>query len=122
MRLGLPWVLLLIALALWLVASYGLRYGFMEDPQWVGMCAAQAQRWECAVRSNLGWLIHFRVMGWAALITSVIAFCVPARFGAALAVLALLFGLPALALYNASLAVFAVVIAGLRLVRVRKVI
>ena len=36
--------------------------------------------------------------------------------GCALAVLALLFGLPALALYNASLAVFAVVIAGLRVV------
>ena len=38
----------------------------------------------------------------------------------ALAVLALLFGFPALALYNASLAVFAVVIAGLRLVRAAK--
>lgn len=41
------------------------------------------------------------------------------RVGSALAVLALLFGFPALALYNASLAVFAVVIAGLRLVRAR---
>ena len=36
------------------------------------------------------------------------------------AVSSLLFGLPALALYNASLAVFAVVIAGLRLVRAAK--
>jgi hypothetical protein len=35
-----------------------------------------------------------------------------------LAVLALVFGLPALALYNTTLAVFAVVIAGLRLVSV----
>jgi len=105
----LPWILLLIALPLWLAASYGLRYGLMEDPQWVGTCVAEAGRWECQLRSNLGWLIHFRALG----------FFVPGRVGNALAVLALLFGLPALALYNASLAVFAVVIAGLRLVRAK---
>ena len=120
MRPRLPLVMLLIALPVWLAVSYGLRYGFMEDPQWVGACAAEAARWECLLRSNLGWLIHFRVMGWAALVTSVIAFFVRGRFGSGLAVLALLFGLPALALYNASLAVFAVVIAGLRLVRAKK--
>lgn len=117
MRPRLPLILLLIALPVWLAASYGLRYGFMEDPQWVGLCVADAGRWECQLRSSLGWLIHFRVMGWLALATSVIAFFVPGRFGRALAMLALLFGFPALALYNASLAVFAVVIAGLRLIR-----
>ncbi|KMN17971.1 hypothetical protein [Pseudomonas helleri] len=115
----LPWILLLIALPLWLAASYGLRYGLMEDPHWVGTCVAEAGRWECQLRSNLGWLIHFRALGWAALVTSVLAFFVRGRVGNALAVLALLFGLPALALYNASLAVFAVVIAGLRLVRAK---
>ncbi len=120
MRPGLPLILLLIALPVWLVASYGLRYGLMEDPQWVGTCVAEAARWECQLRSSLGWLIHFRVMGWAALATSVIAFFMRGRFGSGLAVLALLFGFPALALYNASLAVFAVVIAGLRLVRATK--
>jgi hypothetical protein len=46
--------------------------------------------------------------------------CAAACRPCALAVLALVFGLPALALYNASLAVFAVVIAGLRLVRAAK--
>ena len=117
MRPRLPLILLLIALPVWLVASYGLRYGLMEDPQWVGMCVAEAARWECQLRSNLGLLIHFRVMGWIALVLSIVAFFVRGRVGSALAVLALLFGLPALALYNASLAVFAVVIAGLRLVR-----
>lgn len=120
MRPGLSLIVLFIALPLWLAASYGLRYGLMEDPQWVGTCVAQATRWECQLRANLGWLIHFRVMGWTALGLSVIAFCVRGRVGSALAVLALVFGLPALALYNASLAVFAVVIAGLRLVRSRK--
>lgn len=117
MRPRLPLILLLIVLAVWLATSYGLRYGFMEDPQWVGACAAEAGRWECQLRANLGWLIHFRVMGWVALVTSVVAFFVRGPVGSALAVLALLFGLPALALYNAGLAVFAVVIAGLRLVR-----
>ena len=117
MRARMPLILLLPVLALWLAASYGLRYGFMEDSQWVGTCVAEAARWECQLRANLGWLIHFRVLGWVAVATSVIAFFVRGRVGSALAVLALLFGFPALALYNASLAVFAVVIAGLRLVR-----
>ena len=117
MRARMPLILLLLVLALWLAASYGLRYGLMEDSQWVGTCVAEAARWECQLRANLGWLIHFRVLGWVAVATSVIAFFVHERVSNALAVLALLFGFPALALYNASLAVFAVVIAGLRLVR-----
>jgi hypothetical protein len=56
-------------------------------------------------------------MGWAALVTAVLGFFVPGRAGWGLAVLALVFGFPALALYNTTFAVFAVVIAGLRLVR-----
>ena len=113
----LPLILLLIALPLWLAASYAARYGFMEDGQWVGICADEASRWECQVRSNLGLMIHFKLLGWAALITSVLGFFVPGRAGWALAVVGLVFGLPALALYNTTFAVFAVVIAGLRLVR-----
>jgi len=113
----LPLVVLLVCLALWLAASYGLRYGLMEDVQWVGACSDETFRWQCAVRSNLGLLIHFCVFGWGALITSVIAFFVPSRIGRVLAVIGLLLGMLALVLYTASLAVFAVVIAGLRLVR-----
>lgn len=70
----LPLILLLIALPVWLAASYGARYGFMEDGQWVGICVDEASRWECQLRSNLGLMIHFKVLGWAALITSVLAF------------------------------------------------
>jgi hypothetical protein len=112
-----PLILLLIALPLWLAASYGARYGFMEDAQWVGLCADEASRWECQVRSNLGLMIHFQVLGWLTLVLAVLAFFVPGRTGQGLALLALLFGVPALVLYNASFAVFALVIAGLRLVR-----
>lgn len=113
----LPVIVLLVLLPLWLAASYGARYGFMEDGRWVGICVDEASRWECVVRSNLGLMIHFKLLGWATLGTALIGFVVPGRAGWWLAVLALAMGLPALALYNTTLAVFAVVIAGLRLVR-----
>ncbi|MGF6487219.1 hypothetical protein [Pseudomonas frederiksbergensis] len=113
----LPVILLLVLLPLWLAASYGARYGFMEDAQWVGICVDEASRWECQIRSNLGLMIHFKVLGWTALAAAVIGFVLPGRAGWWLAVLALVFGFPALALYNTTLAVFAVVIAALRLVR-----
>ncbi|AMT88032.1 MULTISPECIES: hypothetical protein [Pseudomonas] len=113
----LPVIVLLVLLPLWLAGSYAARYGFMEDGQWVGICVDEAGRWECVVRSNLGLMIHFKVLGWAAVGAAVLAFVLPGRTGWWLAVLALVFGLPALALYNTTLAVFAVVIAGLRLVR-----
>ena len=110
-------IVLLVLLPLWLAASYAARYGFMEDGQWVGICVDEASRWECQVRANLGLMIHFKILGWAALAVALISFVVPGRAGWWLAVLALVIGLPALALYNTTLAVFAVVIGGLRLVR-----
>ena len=113
----LPLVVSFVVLALWLAAVYGVRYGLMEDVQWVGVCADEASKWQCSVRSNLGLLIHFGVFGWGALIASMIAFFVPRRIGRVLAGIGLLLGVLALVLYTASLAVFAVVIAGLRLVR-----
>jgi hypothetical protein len=62
-------------------------------------------------------MIHFAILGWSALAAAVIGFVLPGRAGWWLAVAALVLGFPALALYNTTLAVFAVVIAGLRLVR-----
>ncbi|MBF7731454.1 hypothetical protein [Pseudomonas sp. N040] len=114
-RRSLLLVVLLIGLSL--AASYGLRFGLMEDGRWVGLCGEQAARWECQLRSGLGLLIHFRVIAGLALGLSLLAFCVPRRNGWRLAVLALMCAIPALILYSASLAVFAVVLAGLRLVR-----
>jgi|GEM_PF-107527 len=117
MRRPLPFIVLLAALALWLAASYGVRYGLMEDGQWVGLCTGQADYWQCQARSLLGLGIHFRVIAWSALGLAVLAQRVPGRAGWWLAGLALFCGVPALVLYTASLAVFAVVLAGLRLVR-----
>ena len=113
----LPVILLLVLLPVWLAASYGARYGFMEDAQWVGVCVDEASRWECQVRSSLGLMIHFKVLGWSAVVAAVIGFVLQGRAGWWLGVLALALGFPALALYNTTLAVFAGVIAGLRLVR-----
>lgn len=113
----LPLLILLLILPLWLVASYGVRFYLMEDGQWVALCVDEAARWECQMRAGLGWLIHFRVLAWAALGTALLAFVLPGRIGRLLALPPLLLGLLALVLYSASLAVFAVVLAGLRLVR-----
>lgn len=110
-------LMLLLVLSLWLAACYGVRFGFMEDGQWVGACADDAGLWQCQVRATLGLLIHWRVLAWVALGAALLGFLLPGRKGSLLAVLALLFALPALVLYTASLAVFALVIAALRLVR-----
>ncbi|MNF14736.1 hypothetical protein D3C80_2170580 [compost metagenome] len=65
----------------------------------------------------LGLGIHFQVMAWAGLALALLAQVLGGRSGWWLAVWALVFGIPALVLYTASIAVFAVVLAGLRLVR-----
>lgn len=117
----LPLIALLIFLPLWLAANYGVRYGLMEDGQWVGMCAGQTQVWQCQVRSLLGLGIHFGVIAWSALGLAVVSHLLPGRLGWRVAVGALLVGVPALVLYTASTAVFAVVLAGLRLVRKERV-
>lgn len=110
-------LLVLLLTAAFFALSYGLRFGLMEEGQWVGLCAEQSMRWECQVRATLGLLIHWRVMAWLALGLSLVAFCLPHRKGQILAALALFCAIPALILYTASLAVFALVLAALRLVR-----
>lgn len=114
---SLPAALLVLFLGLWLAASYGVRYGLMEDGQWVGLCTVPAAYWQCEVRSLLGLGIHHQVMAWSGLGLALLAQFVPARVGWWLAVLALVLAVPALVLYTASIAVFALVLAGLRLVR-----
>ena len=117
MSRSLPAALLLLSLGLWLAASYGVRYGLMEDGQWVGLCTAPAAYWQCEVRSLLGLGIHHQVMAWSGLALALLAQVVAGRSGWWLAVVALVFAVPALVLYTASIAVFALVLAGLRLVR-----
>lgn len=117
MSRSLPTALLLLFLGGWLAASYGVRYGLMEDGQWVGLCAVPTAYWQCEVRSLLGLGIHHQVMAWGGLGLALLAQFVSARAGWWLAVWALVFAVPALVLYTASIAVFALVLAGLRLVR-----
>lgn len=112
-----PLIALLVLFALWLAGSYGLRYALMEDAQWVGLCVEDAQRWECQLRAGLGLLIHHRVIALGALALALVAFFLPGRAGWRLGVLGMLVALPAMVLYSASIGVFAVVIAALRLVR-----
>ena len=112
------WLITLILLtALAFAGAYVLRFGLMEDGQWVGVCTDQAQRWECQLRAWLGLVIHFRILAWLALGLALLGFCLPHKSGWLIAALALLAAIPALILYSASLAVFAVVLAALRLVR-----
>jgi hypothetical protein len=117
MRRGSPLLVMLLALPLWLLALYGLRFIFLEDSRWVGLCAETSGDWQCQLRSWLGWLIHFSVLAWAALLAALPAFWLAGRVGARLALVGLLLGLAALVLYSATLGAFAVVIASLRLVR-----
>ncbi|WP_236247911.1 hypothetical protein [Pseudomonas mosselii] len=112
-----PVVALLLFLPLWLAASYGVRYGLMEDVRWVGLCSVPGEVWQCQARSLLGLGIHFQAIAWGALGLALLSQLTSGRGGWWLAALALLFGIPALVLYTASIAVFAVVLAGLRLVR-----
>ena len=57
------------------------------------------------------------MIAWTALVLAVLGFIAPGKAGRVLAALALFCAIPALVLYSASLAVFALVLAGLRLVR-----
>lgn len=117
MRCRSPLLMMLLALPLWLLALYGLRFAFIEDSRWVGLCAEAPGDWQCQLRSGLGWLIHFSVLAWAALLAALPAFWLAGRVGGWLALVGLLLGLAALVLYSATLGAFAVVIASLRLVR-----
>ena len=108
----------LTLLALWLGLSYGFRFYLMEDVRWVDICGgANHADPTCAVRAGMGMTIHFQVLAWIALGSAIPAFFIRGNVGRTLAWISLGFALPALALYTVTLAVFAALIAGLRLVR-----
>lgn len=110
------WILL-AGLALWLGVCYALRFGLMENTHWVNVCDGGAEPFACNARRMLGLMVHFGVLAWSSLAVAVVAWLLRARIGVGMAWIALALALPALVLYTATAASFAVVIAGLRLTR-----
>lgn len=111
-------LLTLAVLGVWLGLCYALRFYLMEDVRWVDICGGgNAADPICALRAGMGMTIHWRVLAWIALASAVPAFFIRGKLGRVLAWIGLGFALPALALYTVTLAVFAALIAGLRLVR-----
>lgn len=112
-------VLLLLSAVLLtsLAASYGLRYGLMENDRWVGLCSGDAQALVCQARHGLGLLVHFGVLAWSALAAALLALLLPGRSGALLAGLAGVLAIASLVLYSATLGAIALVLAALRLSR-----
>lgn len=104
-------------LALWLAASYALRFHLMENSAWVGICDGDATLLSCQMRKTLGLMIHFRVLAWSALVLALASFMIRPAIGKTVAWLALVFSAPALALYTVTPAAFALLIAALRLTR-----
>ncbi|WP_258198579.1 hypothetical protein [Pseudomonas entomophila] len=100
-----------------LIGSYAVRYGLMEEGHWVGRCASGEGPWPCDVRAGLGWMIHHQVLAWTALGLALLAQVLRSGVGRGVGLAAVLVGLPAMVLYTASLAVFAIVLGALRGVR-----
>ncbi len=111
-----PW-LIFVLLSIWMAACYGLRYELMENTHWVNVCDGSTQLLACDVRKTLGLMIHFGVLAWGALGLALVAWLSSGRVGATLAWVALAAALPALVLYTATAASFALLIAALRLTR-----
>lgn len=110
-------VLPLILLSVWLGACYGVRFGVMENAHWVAICDGKSAIVMCDVRAAIGLIIHFRLLSWAALICTIPAFFIRGTNGRKLAWVGLFVTAPALVLYTVTPAVFAALIAALRLVR-----
>jgi hypothetical protein len=111
---------LLIAVTLaaaWLGAAYAVRFGLMENAHWVNVCDATATLTACELRRWMGLAIHFRVLSWPALICALGAWLLRGKSGEWMAWAGVAFGLPALVLYTATPASFALLIAALRLTR-----
>jgi hypothetical protein len=108
---------LLLSLVIWLAACYTLRFGLMENTHWVNACDGSATLVACEARKTLGLAIHFGVLSTAALLLALGAWAARGPTGNRIAWAALFLALPALVLYTATGASFALLIAALRLTR-----
>lgn len=114
------WIIPLVLASIWLALSYVARYQLMEDARWLDICSGAAGNSWCEVRASLGLTIHRQILPYLALLLAVPAFFIRGVNGRRLAWASLIFGLPALALYTVTLAVFAVLLAALRIVRIER--
>ena len=105
-----------VLLAAWLGACYALRFTLMEDARWLDVCATTGS-WVCGVRSQLGLIIHWQLLAYAALACALPALLIKGKIGRTLAVLGLFLAAPALVLYTASLGAPALLLSALRWVR-----
>lgn len=103
--------------AAWLGAAYAVRFGLMENAHWVNVCDASATLTACKLRGWMGLAIHFRVLSWPALACALGAWLLRGKSGERMAWAGIALGLPALVLYTATPASFALLIAALRLTR-----
>jgi hypothetical protein len=114
------WIIPLVLAAIWLALSYVLRYQLMEDARWLDICSGGVGGTWCELRAGLGLTIHWKVLAYLSLLLAVPAFFIDGGNGRRLAWGSLVFALPALALYTVTLAVFAVLLAALRIVRIER--
>lgn len=108
-----------IALALftlWLGLHYLLRFQLMEHGRWVAACESGDTLW-CALRAQLGLMIHFRLHTLPAVLAAIAAWLLPERLGRSMAWIGLWLSGAGLILYAVTPASFAFVLCALRLVR-----
>lgn len=109
--------LIIVLLSIWLAACYALRFGLMENTHWVNVCDGSTVLLACETRKTLGLMIHFGILSWTSAAFAAAAWVLRGRTGVALAWLSLAVALPALVLYTATAASFALLIGALRLTR-----
>ena len=103
-------------LALWFALCYLLRFQLMEHGRWVALCESGASSW-CALRAQLGLMIHLRLHVLPAIIVAIIVWLLPGRAGRIVAWAGLGLGAAGLILYAVTPASFAFVASALRLAR-----
>lgn len=104
----------LLLLAAWVAAAYGVRYGLMENTAWVGACAADPAQIACQAKAGMGLMIHWNVLPLAGLVLALSGWLLRGARGQLVALMGLVFALPGLVLYTTSLAGVVVMLAALR--------
>lgn len=98
-------------------AAATVRYGLMESVEMVNRCTETPGDLLCTARAGMGLMIHYQVMGWASLITALLALALGKK---SLGIAALTLSVIGLVLYNAALASFALVLSFLLLANLRE--